>query len=61
MSRRQFGFLIGFAIAALWAIAGFWAAVGAVIAGTVGYIAVRMAEGEFDLRGAMEHLTPPRR
>jgi uncharacterized membrane protein len=61
MNRRQFGFLVGFAIAALWAIDGFWAAVGAVVAGVIGYVAVRMVEGEFDVRGAVEHLTPTRR
>ena len=61
MSRRQFGFLIGFLFAALWAIAGFLPALGALVAGLAGYIVVRVAEGELDLRGAMEHLTPTRR
>lgn len=61
MSHRQFGFLIGFAFAALWAIAGFLPALGAIVAGLAGYIAVRLAEGELDVRGAVEHLTPTRR
>ncbi len=61
MSYRQWGFVIGFAIAARWAIAGFWAAVGALLAGVAGYVAVRVAEGQFDIRGAIEHLTPSRR
>jgi len=61
MNRRQFGFLIGFAFAALWAIAGFLPALAAIVAGVAGYVAVRLAEGELDVRGAMQHLTPTRR
>lgn len=61
MSNRQFGFLIGFAFAALWAFVGFLPALGAVVAGLAGYIVVRLAEGELDVRGAVEHLTPTRR
>jgi protein-S-isoprenylcysteine O-methyltransferase Ste14 len=61
MSRRQFGFLIGFAVAVTWALVGFLAALAAVVAGCVGYVVVRALDGEFDVRQAVEHLTPTRR
>jgi uncharacterized membrane protein len=49
MSRRQYGFLVGFLIAWLWMSAGFLAAVGAVVAGVIGYWVGRVVEGDVDL------------
>lgn len=49
MSRRQYGFLIGFLIAWLWVSAGFLPTVAAVVAGLIGYGVVCALEGDMDL------------
>jgi hypothetical protein len=49
MSRRQFGFLVGFLIAWLWAGASFLVALAAVVAGLIGYVVARILEGDLPL------------
>lgn len=51
MSRQQFGFLAGFLVAAVWAIAGFGAAAAATLAGLVGWLAVRVLDGDITVAG----------
>ncbi|MBE1490593.1 hypothetical protein [Plantactinospora soyae] len=61
MSRQQFGFVIGFLIAAVWAIAGFGAAAGTVLAGLVGWLAVRVIDGDITVAGLADRATASRR
>ncbi|MFK3979834.1 hypothetical protein ACI2K4_05565 [Micromonospora sp. NPDC050397] len=61
MSRQQFGFVIGFLIAAVWAVAGFGAAAGAVLAGLVGWIAVRVLDGDLSIAGLTDRANANRR
>lgn len=49
MTRGQAGFFIGFALAVLVWAAGFWVALGAALAGVVGWAVVRLLEGDLDL------------
>ncbi|MBW3602139.1 MAG: hypothetical protein KY434_05500 [Actinobacteria bacterium] len=49
MSRRQTGFLIGFLIAVLGWAAGLWVTLGAILAGLIGYLVVRVLDGDVDL------------
>lgn len=61
MSRRMFGFLVGFLIAWFWVQHGFLTTLAAVIAGLVGYAVARAFEGELDVAGMAERFTSPRR
>lgn len=61
MSRRQFGFIVGFLIVWMWALEGFLTALAAVVAGVVGYAVARAVEGEFDVSELTERFTSPRR
>lgn len=49
MTRGQAGFFIGFALAVIVWAAGFWVAIGAGLAGLIGWATVRVIEGDVDL------------
>lgn len=61
MSRRMFGFLVGFLIVWFWVQHGFLSTLAAVIAGLVGYAVARAIEGELDVAELTERFTSPRR
>ncbi|MEE6263260.1 hypothetical protein [Plantactinospora sonchi] len=61
MSRQQFGFVAGFLIAAVWAIAGFGAAAGALLAGLVGWLVVRVIDGDITVGGLADRASASRR
>jgi uncharacterized membrane protein len=60
MTRRQFGFLVGVALAVIWATTGFLVMVAAVVAGVIGYVTARMIDGDIDVRETVEHFTSGR-
>ncbi|MGH9070255.1 MAG: hypothetical protein ACRDX8_03555 [Acidimicrobiales bacterium] len=53
MSRRQFGFLVGFLIVWL-AWAASWVVLAAIIAGVIGWLVVVALDGGLDLGGLAE-------
>ncbi|CAN5149919.1 hypothetical protein BH20ACT9_BH20ACT9_16330 [soil metagenome] len=57
MSRRQTGFLIGFLIAVFGWVAGFWVTLGAILAGLIGYVVVRVLDGDVDLSEFADRVT----
>jgi uncharacterized membrane protein len=61
MSRRQFGFLVGFLIAWLLWAASFWVALGAVFSGLIGYTVARVIEGDVELGELVSRVASPRR
>ena len=61
MSRRQFGFAVGFVIAWMWAVTGFLLTLGAVCAGVFVYLIVLVLEGEIDLGTITDRFSTPRR
>ncbi|MEU8300682.1 hypothetical protein AB0C04_25790 [Micromonospora sp. NPDC048909] len=61
MSRQQFGFLAGFLVVAVWATAGVWVAAVAVLAGLVGWLVVRVLDGDLAVTGLGDRTRAPRR
>jgi hypothetical protein len=61
MNRPQFGFLVAFLIAGVWAIAGFGFAAAAVLAGLFGWFAVKVLDGEITVAGLSDRAAPNRR
>jgi predicted amino acid dehydrogenase len=61
MTRTQFGFAVGFAVAALWAAVSFLVMLGAVAAGLVGFGIARVIDGRVDVAGMVDRLSPNRR
>ncbi|SCG67990.1 hypothetical protein [Micromonospora inositola] len=61
MTRQQFGFLAGFLLVAVWALGGPGAAGAATLAGLVGWLLVRVLDGDVTLAGLADRATPPRR
>ncbi|MEU8087671.1 hypothetical protein AB0B57_29185 [Micromonospora sp. NPDC049101] len=61
MSRQQFGFLAGFLAVALWALAGVGVTAIAVLAGLLGWLVVRVLDGDFSVTGLGDRRTEPRR
>ena len=61
MNRAQFGFLVAFLIAAVWAIAGFGFAAAAVLAGLFGWFAVKVLDGDINVAGLSDRAAANRR
>jgi hypothetical protein len=61
MTKTQFGFVVGFAIAVLWALTSFLVALAAVVAGVVGYGVVRVFEGNPEASAMLDRLLVRRR
>jgi hypothetical protein len=57
MSRRQFGYLIGFLTGWLLWAAGIWVGLGAILLGLIGYGIARALEGDLDLGELTDRLT----
>ncbi|MEU7847179.1 hypothetical protein AB0B74_18935 [Micromonospora parva] len=61
MSRQQFGFLAGFLAVAVWALAGAGAAALAVLAGLLGWLVVRVLDGDLAVTGLGDRRAGDRR
>jgi hypothetical protein len=56
MSRRQYGFLVGFLIVWVIGLSGWSVALWAIVAGSAGSLAVRFLEGDLDLEQLTDRL-----
>jgi hypothetical protein len=54
MTRQQFGFVIGFLVAFVWAVSGFGVAAAVTLAGIAGWTTVRLIDGEISLPGLVD-------
>ncbi|NES27361.1 hypothetical protein [Micromonospora terminaliae] len=61
MTRGQFGFLAGFLVVAVWALGGAGAAAAATLAGLVGWLLVRVHDGDVSVPGLADRATADRR
>ncbi|MGR6319301.1 hypothetical protein Q2K19_29440 [Micromonospora soli] len=61
MTRQQFGFLTGFLLVAVWALGGAGAAAAATLAGLVGWLLVRVLDGDVAVPGLADRVTGDRR
>lgn len=61
MTRQQFGFLAGFLLVAVWALGGPGAAAAATLAGLVGWLLVRLVDGDVTVPGLADRVTADRR
>ncbi|HLT10792.1 MAG TPA: hypothetical protein VK028_08290 [Micromonosporaceae bacterium] len=61
MSRSQFGFAVGFAIALVWIVAGFLVMLAAVVAGLVGFAIARVLESSPEASEFLDRLAARRR
>lgn len=61
MSRSQFGFAVGFAIALVWIVAGFLVMLAAVVAGLLGFAIARVLESSPEASEFLDRLAARRR
>jgi len=61
MTKREFGFALGFAIAVVWAALGFLVVIAAVVAGLIGYGVARVMEGNPEANVLLDRLSARRR
>ncbi|CAM3338398.1 hypothetical protein [Stackebrandtia soli] len=56
MSWQQFGFIVGFAFVALWALAGPGPALGALLLGAIGLYIGRVLDGKVNVAALVDRL-----
>jgi len=61
VTKTQFGFVVGFAFVALWAGAGFLAALAAVVVGLLGVGVVTLLEGRWSADEMISRISGQRR